>query len=84
MLYCCACVPSRSTRTRVICCSGAQLTQPDGYGCVLFIYSVMLTRTLPGVMSDFDTALGATARLISAHNYAAQVPRGVLVCRVVS
>ena len=58
-----------------------QLSQPDGPGCALFVYSVMLTRTLPGVMSDFDTALGASARLISAHNYAAQV-RVCLIVRV--
>jgi len=47
--------------------------KPEGHGCCLFVYSVMLTRTIDGVNADMDTMPGMPSKLIGAHNYATQV-----------
>lgn len=54
--------------------------KPDGHGCCLFVYSMMLTRTIGGIRADMDSALGQTATLIGAHNYATQEMVNLMLC----
>lgn len=61
------------------CCP--QFMKPDGRGCCLFVYSVMLTRTIEGIKSDMDNMMGEPATLIGAHNYATQACPLLLLLR---
>ncbi|ETV68106.1 hypothetical protein H257_15853 [Aphanomyces astaci] len=49
-----------------------QFRESKGYGVVLVVASVMLTRGLATVEADMDTATGTVPTLIGAHDYCTQ------------
>lgn len=61
------------------------LTQRDGFGVTLFVYSCLLSRGVgegAGVEGDMDRGFGEVPKLIGAHNYATQEMVNLFLCGV--
>ncbi|TMW66249.1 hypothetical protein Poli38472_004014 [Pythium oligandrum] len=63
----------------------ARLMEPKGYGLVLFVLSVLLTKGIDNIRSEMDTvegALGGGGKLIGNHDYCTQEMVNLLLCGV--